>query len=186
MELRQRRDILADMSDAPKIKRLDAETEPAWAAFLAWAALGPGRTYDAARETLGRLPSYTRKLKSWAKRHNWRARADQWDQLEIAEGRAARVKSRERASQKFYDAASDASDAVIELIGGKELPGSKPSVRLQAAIHALAQVGLVPPKRTELIVDQSDGLDTAREAIDSLGLAQLLAILALPDDPAEP
>ena len=69
---------------------------------------------------------------------------------------------------------------------GKESPAGKPSVRLQAAIHALAQVGLVPPKRTELIVDQSDGLDQAREAINAASLAQLEAILALPDDPAEP
>jgi hypothetical protein len=43
---------------------------------------------------------------------------------------------------------------------------------------------MVPPKRTELIVDQGDGLDAAREALSSASLAQLEAILALPDDPA--
>ena len=69
---------------------------------------------------------------------------------------------------------------------GRQTPGSKPSVQLQAAIHALAQAGMVPPKRTEVIVDRSDGLDGAREALSGLGLARLEAILALPDDPATP
>ena len=68
---------MSDMSsEAPKIKRLDAETEPAWAAFLAWARLGPGRTYPAATAALEHPRSYTRHVKRWAKRHNWRARVD--------------------------------------------------------------------------------------------------------------
>jgi hypothetical protein len=170
--------------DAPRIKRLDAETEPAWAAFLAWAELGPGRTYDAAREALGRPRSYTRHLKRWAKRHNWRARADHWDEAELAEARTGRIKLREQAYQALYDKAGEAAQTIVSLMQGDHRKGSKPSVQLQAAIHALAQAGMVPPKRTELIVDQGDGLDAAREALSSASLAQLEAILALPDDPA--
>lgn len=177
---------MSDMSEAPKIKRLDAETEPAWAAFLAWARLGPGRTYPAATAALEHPRSYTRHIKRWAKRHNWRARVDHWDAAELAEARKERVKLRETAYQALYDQAPAAAAAVIALMEGRQTPGSKPSVQLQAAIHALAQAGMVPPKRTEVIIDQGDGLDGAREAIGAANLAQLEAILALPDDPATP
>jgi hypothetical protein len=173
-------------SDVPKIKQLDAETDPAWAAFLAWAELGPGRSYPAAVEALKRRRSYVRQLQKWAVRHNWRARIEHWDQAEIEEARTARIKLREAAYQALYDKAPAAAKAVIALMEGRQSPGSKPSVQLQAAIHALAQAGMVPPKRTELIVDQGDGLDGAREAISGASLAQLEAILALPDDPAAP
>lgn len=177
---------MADMADDSRIKRLDGETEQAWAAFLAYAKLGPGRTYPRALEALGMARSSTSQLKKYAKRHNWRARVSQWDQLEIAEERASRIKSRDKAAKKFHDAAPAAADRIIKLGQGLHAPGAKPSVQLQADIHILAQAGMVPPKRTELIVDQSDGLDQAREAISAMSLAQLEAILALPDDPAEP
>lgn len=172
------------MSDAPEIPRLDGESEPAWAAFLAWAALGPGRTYPAAAEALGRPQTYTRQIKRWSKDHRWKSRITAWDQAEIEAGRAKRAAAREAALRILADGAAEAAQIVRALAVGEHSPGSKPSVQLQAAIHVLAQAGLVPPKRTELVIDEADPLDPYREAMGDLTRAQLLAILALPDDSA--
>lgn len=167
------------MSDSPEIARLDGETEQAWAALVAYCELGPGRTYPATAEVLKHPPSYASQLKKWAKKWRWRERADRWDSAELEAGRGRRAKEAERARQPYFDHAKEMTSVVLDLARGKHEPDARPSVQLQAAIHALALAGMVAPKRTELVVEQDDGLGAAREALSGLDLAQLEAILSI-------
>lgn len=174
------------MSENPAIKALDGETEQAWAALVAYCELGPGRTYPKTAEALEHPRSYVSQLQKWGKKWNWKERAGQWDTAELAEQRARRVSLREAGYAPFYARAPENAKIVNQLAKGEPVgTEGKPSVQLQAAIHALAQAGMVPPKRTELVIAEDDGYDAQREAMSSLTLAKLDAILALVEEPED-
>ena len=59
--------------------RQSREGERAYAAFLAYRDLGPRRTLEAARESLGKKPGYLKPIERWSARRDWRPRACAWD-----------------------------------------------------------------------------------------------------------
>src|SRR4051794_38120855 len=60
-------------------ERRPREGELAYAAFLAYRDLGPGRTHEATRICLGKRPGYIKLLERWSARRDWRWRAGAWD-----------------------------------------------------------------------------------------------------------
>jgi hypothetical protein len=60
-------------------ERQPREGEEAYAAFLAYRDLGPGRTHEATRLHLGKRPGYLKPIERWSARRDWRRRANAWD-----------------------------------------------------------------------------------------------------------
>ena len=59
--------------------RQPREGERAYAAFLAYRDLGPGRTHEATRMRLGKAPGYLKPIERWSAARDWRRRACAWD-----------------------------------------------------------------------------------------------------------
>ncbi len=60
-------------------ERQPREGEQAYAAFLAYRDLGPGRTHEEARKSLGRRPGDLKPIERWSALRDWRSRACAWD-----------------------------------------------------------------------------------------------------------
>ena len=60
-------------------ERQSREGEAAYAAFLAYRDLGPGRTHEAARKVLGKRPGYLKPIERWSALRDWRERSCAWD-----------------------------------------------------------------------------------------------------------
>ena len=60
-------------------ERQPREGEEAYAAFLAYRDLGPGRTHEATRKRLGKRPGYLKPIERWSALRDWRRRAGAWD-----------------------------------------------------------------------------------------------------------
>ncbi len=67
-----------------RVEGLSWECQPregaeAFAAFLAYRDLGPGRTHEATRVRLGKRPGYLKPIERWSALRDWRERAGAWD-----------------------------------------------------------------------------------------------------------
>ena len=60
-------------------ERRPREGERAYAAFLAYRDLGPGRTLEATRTRLGKRPGYLKPIERWSALRQWRERSCAWD-----------------------------------------------------------------------------------------------------------
>ncbi|MEJ7638741.1 MAG: hypothetical protein WKF75_12385, partial [Singulisphaera sp.] len=60
-------------------ERQPREGERAFAAFLAYRDLGPGRTHEATRKRLGKRPGYLKPIERWSALRDWRLRSSAWD-----------------------------------------------------------------------------------------------------------
>jgi len=60
-------------------ERQPREGERAYAAFLAYRDLGPGRTHEATRQRLGKSPGYLKPIERWSASWDWRRRAGAWE-----------------------------------------------------------------------------------------------------------
>ncbi len=60
-------------------ERRPREGEAAYAAFLAYRDLGPGRTHEATRVHLGKKPGGLQPIERWSALRDWRLRACAWD-----------------------------------------------------------------------------------------------------------
>src|SRR5690349_13852957 len=60
-------------------ERQPREGEEAYAAFLAYRDLGPYRTHEATRKSLGKRPGYLKPIERWSASRDWRMRAGAWD-----------------------------------------------------------------------------------------------------------
>ena len=60
-------------------ERQPREGEEAYAAFLSYRDLGPGRTHEATRMLLGKRPGYLKPIERWSALRDWRRRSGAWD-----------------------------------------------------------------------------------------------------------
>src|SRR3954468_12705098 len=60
-------------------ERQPREGEEAYAAFLEYRDLGPGRAHEATRQRLGRHPGYLKPIDRWSVRRDWQGRSCAWD-----------------------------------------------------------------------------------------------------------
>src|SRR5919107_865009 len=60
-------------------ERQPREGEEAYAAFLAYRDLGPYRTHEATRKSLGKRPGYLKPIERWSALRDWHQRAGAWD-----------------------------------------------------------------------------------------------------------
>ncbi len=60
-------------------ERRPREGEHAYAAFLAYRDLGPGRTHEAMRVHLGEQPGSIKPIERWSASWDWRRRVGAWD-----------------------------------------------------------------------------------------------------------
>jgi hypothetical protein len=170
------------MSDPTRSKRIQAivsrrpgETLRSHEGFLAY--LEDRNLANLARKGIATKAT----LYKWCAAADWQERASEYDAIELEAALEGRAAQRRLAQQILYDGAPEAARTVIRLSRGEKIEGEKASVTLQAAIHALAQAGLVPPKRTELTVQDGPNLSREADAMRKLDLETIRRLVRPPD-----
>ncbi len=168
------------------LARRHTESGQAWLAFEAYMGLGAARTFGDVCSALARPPKYIRQLKRWGGRHDWQARAREYDTRALRLSMAGREDQAEMARQILYDEAVDAARFVGKVRRGEidSGPGA-PSVnaRLQAALQALDRIGVSAHKRTELVHFDGDLMPAASEAMRALTDEEVRAFALLGEAP---
>ncbi|MEE9481224.1 MAG: hypothetical protein V3V34_11875 [Kiloniellales bacterium] len=164
------------------LARRHNESGQAWLAFEAYMVAGAARSFAGVCEALERPPRYIRQLKKWGGRHDWQARAREYDTRALRQSMAGREDQAEAARQALYDEALEAALFVGEVRRGlvDSGKGAPPvSTRLQAALQALDRIGVSAHKRTELVHFDGDLMPAASEAMRGLTDEEIRAFATL-------
>jgi hypothetical protein len=98
---------------------LPDESAKAFGRFMAYLALGRDRSLAKLNRRLGRKPSYVTQLKKWSAKHNWVARARDYDNAELADMVEDRHMVREYLKQDMYNEGRAAVRTVISTVKGE-------------------------------------------------------------------
>ena len=168
------------------LARRHNESGQAWLAFEAYMLAGAARTFLGVCEALQRPPKYVRQLKRWGGRHDWQARAREYDTRALRQAMAGREDQSEAARQVLYDEALEAALFIGEVRRGLiDSGGGAPpvSTRLQAALQALDRIGVSAHKRSELVHFDGDLMPAASEAMRGMTEEEVRAFATLGEAP---
>lgn len=173
------------------------ETRKSLEAYRLYEAMGPDRTLTQLARDMKRPPGYAHVLQRWSAGNDWQRRVSRHDHDELKEALGQRFVLRERALQRLVMAANKASDTIIGLASGRMPKGQTtpvfdrhgervgvrplvaPSTCLQAAIRIHESIGIVPPKRIEIVDTTGEALDEAAALAGSMDDETLRAVTEL-------
>lgn len=160
------------MSEPRPWGRRKGETAKAFAAFSEYLELGPDRSIAKVARELGRPAGYARHLEAWSSKHDWVARAREFDEHLAAKRLEARQEAIERAYGVLAENAEKAAALIVASIRGI-LPESALERELVALILDADADGDEVAKAEARYVPARDRIRTAIDVLSKLGIGEV-------------